>query len=90
MSYFFIRYDDENARESYMLMTRDAFSTLSMDHNLIPPFSMREAGINVRTAPKLQVEDTSIDNRSAHFPEENLKTPLKLHSFFAYFPLTKK
>ena len=50
-----IRFDYQHTRESYMVMVRDSLSAIAMDHNLIPIFSIRQVGINVRTAPKLQV-----------------------------------
>ena len=46
-----IGYDCEYTGESYLLVVMNAISVPSMDHNLIPPFIMREAGIDVRTTP---------------------------------------
>ena len=87
--YAAIRYKDEFTRENCMLIARDAFSTPAMDHKLFPQFAMREAGINVRTAPKFQAEDSSIDDNPVHFPKTNLRTPIKLCDVFSYFPSTK-
>ena len=50
-----IRCDDECPIENYILVVRDTLSVPNMDHNLIPSFSMREAGINVRTELKFQM-----------------------------------
>ena len=47
-----------------MIIIRDTLSVTSMDHNVIPQFAMREAGINVKNTPKFQVNDSSIDNHS--------------------------
>ena len=58
-------------------------------HNLMPPFSMKEVVVSTMPALKFQVEDTSIDNHSAYFPKENLRTPQKLYGAFSYFPSKK-
>ena len=62
-----------NIIEICMLVVRDVLSAPAMDHNLIPPFSMREAGINV------------IDDSSVYFPNKNLRKRLKLCCAFSYF-----
>ena len=85
--YSSIRNDDECTREIFTLIVRDYISAPAMDQNLIPPFSMREVGFNVRTVPKFQVEDSSIDDHSSCFPEESLRTLLTLCGLFSYFLL---
>ena len=71
-----------------MLIVRDTLSVPAIDHNLIPPFVIREAGINMRTTPKFQVEDPSFDDHSACFPKENLRALLKFHGALSYFTST--
>ena len=57
-----MRHDDVHMGEKCMIIVRDALSVLAIDHNSIPPFAMRETGINMRTSLKFQVEDPSIDD----------------------------
>jgi hypothetical protein len=41
--------------KTYLLIVRNALHVPSMQHNLIPPFIMREAGLVVNDVPKMQV-----------------------------------
>eukprot|EP00966_Prymnesium_polylepis_P332253 7387765-Prymnesium_polylepis.1 len=40
-----LKYNCPNEDKSYILLVRNALHVPSMDHNLIPPFMLREAGI---------------------------------------------
>ena len=77
-----IRHYDDHTRERLIFIARDALSVPAIDHNLIPPFVMTEENINVRTAPKFEVEDASTDDHSACFPKNNLRMLLKLYGVF--------
>ena len=52
-----IRYDCPYSGETYLLIVRNALSVPAMDHNLIPPFIMREAGVDVQCFPKIQCKN---------------------------------
>eukprot|EP00957_Ditylum_brightwellii_P030397 2302152-Ditylum_brightwellii.AAC.1 len=39
-----LKYDFPHEDKSYILLVRNTLHVLSMDHNLIPPFMLREAG----------------------------------------------
>ena len=84
-----IRYDCPFSGDTFLLIVRNALSVPAMDHNLIPPFIVREAGIDIRCAPKIQVENPQEEDHSIYFREENLRIPLKLHGIFSYFPSSK-
>ena len=60
-----------------------------MKHNLIPPYLTREAGLVVDDLPKLQSLNPTKHHHSIHFPNENLRTPLRLHGIFSYFSSKK-
>ena len=62
-----------------MFIVRDYLRVPDMHQNVIPLFSMKEAGVNIKTTPKFQVEDFSIDDHSMCFLKYNLRTLLKLH-----------
>lgn len=80
-----IGYNCEHTGESYLLVVIKAISVPSMDHNLIPPFIMREARIDVKSTPKIHVEDPCAEDHSIYFKEENFRIPLKLNRIFSYF-----
>ena len=42
-----VAYDYPWSQSTYILITRNILSVPSMDHNLIPPFILREAGLTV-------------------------------------------
>ena len=46
----------------YVLSIRSTLCAPSMKHNLVTPFIMREAGIEVRDTPKIQDEDPSVED----------------------------
>ena len=48
-----VAYDCPYTSKSYILVFHNALSVPSMDHNLIPPFIMRKAGLLVNEAPKI-------------------------------------
>ena len=60
-----------------------------MDNNLIPPFIMREAGIEVNEVPKIHAIEPSIEHHSIYFRQDNLRIPLALWGIFSYFPTRK-
>jgi hypothetical protein len=73
----------------YVLIMRNALSVPSMKHNLIPPFIMREAGIQVNSTPKIHARDPSVEDHSIYFTDDDFRTPLSLWGVFSYFPTSK-
>ena len=57
-------YESPYDGERYVLVVRNAISVKSMAHNLIPPFIIREAGVQVREVPKMQCEDPSVEDHA--------------------------
>ena len=47
-------YDDPYTRKKYLLIARNALHVPSMQHHLVPPFVLREAGLIVNKTPKCQ------------------------------------
>ena len=84
-----IQDDCNHSGHSYLLIIRNALYVSEMNNYLIPPFIMREAGINVNDTPKIRVEDPGLLDHSIEFPETNFRIPLSLHGIFSYFPSTK-
>eukprot|EP00957_Ditylum_brightwellii_P110461 8424306-Ditylum_brightwellii.AAC.1 len=56
-----------------------------MDHNLIPPFMLREAGITLNERPKIHKENHTVDDHVITFPNLGLRIPMGLWGAFSYF-----
>ncbi|CAJ1952671.1 unnamed protein product [Cylindrotheca closterium] len=81
-------YEDQVTGQEYILVIRNALHVPSMTHNLIPPFILRENGIQVNDTPKIHLADPSSDDHAIKF-DEHLRIPMKLHGTFSYF-VTRK
>jgi hypothetical protein len=73
----------------YIPLIRDSFYVPSLDHNLLPPFMMREAGVIVKDTPKIQLDDPSEEDHALTFPETGFRILLSLWGVFSYFRTTK-
>ena len=69
----------------YILVFKNALYVPSMENNLVPPFIMREAGIEVCDTPKIHVNEPEVSDHSIYFKEEDVRIPLALHGIFSYF-----
>ena len=64
-----IRYDFRYSGETYLLIVRNALSILAMDHDLIPPFIIRKAEVDVKCVPKLECKNPEEDDYSGYFKD---------------------
>ena len=62
--------------KNVILVIRNALHVPSMRHNLMPPFIMREAGIQVREITKIHTEDVTADDHAVVFRETGFRIPL--------------
>ena len=74
---------------THTLVLRNALSVPTMDHNLIPPFLMREAGLVVNDTAKIHIHDPDVSDHSIFFPNVSLRIPLSLWGTFSFFPTYK-
>jgi hypothetical protein len=81
-----VQYDDSYGGKSYIMLITSALHVPSMEHNLITPFMMREAGIQVNDTLKIQVESPSESDHAITFQETDLRIPLSLYGVFSFFP----
>jgi hypothetical protein len=80
-----ISYDCPYTMKSYILIAKNALHVPSMNNNLIPPFILREAGIEISEIPKIHSKDPCVEDHSIYFKEVNLRIPLALWGIFSYF-----
>ena len=57
----------------------------SMEHNLVPPFIMREAGLAVNEKAKIHAEAPTNTDHSIFDEDTGLRIPLLLKEVFSYF-----
>jgi hypothetical protein len=60
-----------------------------MKNNLLPPFILRQAGVEVNDVPKIHVPEPTEQDHSMYFKETGLPIPLGLWGTFSYFPTSK-
>ena len=81
-------YDCPKSGVAYLLVMRNGLWIPTNEHNLVPPFVMREAGLEVNEQPKIHCEPervTEVDH-SIYCRDNDLRIPLKLDGIFSYFP----
>ena len=82
-------YDDPRTGVTYLLVMRNALLIPTMDHNLIPPFLIREAGLFLDETPKCHVPSPSVTNHSIMDADTGMHIHLDLNGIFSYF-LTRR
>ena len=81
-----IAYDDPYSSRTYLLVMRNALLIPSMDHNLLPPFLVREASLFLDETPKFQSTELSRNNHTIFDDETGMRIHLQLNGTFSYFP----
>ena len=84
-----VKYGNPYNGKTYILVLGNALYVPSMEHNLIPPFMLREMGVIVNDIPKIHKEDPTVDDHAITFVETGFRIPLSLWGIFSYF-LTSK
>ena len=59
----------------------------SIDHNLIPPFTMRAGGVAINEVPKILSEDPEVNDHGVYFEHSNMQITLQFNGFYASFAL---
>ena len=77
--------DPYGNEESYFLVMYNALYIPSMNHHLIPPFLLREAGLLVNDMPKIHSHDPDLSTHTIFDPRSQMKIHLKLNGIFSYF-----
>jgi hypothetical protein len=82
-----VQYDRDG--RVYILLIRNALYVPSLDHNLLPPFMIREGGVIVKDTPKIQLDDPSAEDHAITFSQTDFRIPLSLWGVFSFFRTTK-
>ncbi len=81
-----IAYDNPITLQTYLLVLRNALLIPTMDHNLLPPFLVREVSLFIEKTPKFQSTSLSRNNHTICDNETGLRIDLQLNGTFLYFP----
>ena len=84
-----LKYEYPYSGKVKILIIRRGLYVPSMTHNLLPPFMLREAGIQINEVPKIHVTSPTEEHHAITFQETNFRIPLTLHGTFSYFPTSK-
>ena len=67
-----VQYECPYSGTLHVLVIRNALHVPSVRHNLVPPFMIREEGIQVNDTPKIWVNDPTTSDHSIYFPRNKL------------------
>ena len=81
-----IGYDCPYSGETYILALKNALCVPSMSHNLVPPFILREASLEVNEKPKIHNNDPSVEDHSLFHEESGFRMLFTLDGTFTVFP----
>ena len=80
-----VAYDCPYLKKTYLMVFKNALHVPSMHHNLISPFIMEEAGLEVNATPKIHREEASVEDHSFYDSATELRVPFKLRGIFSHF-----
>jgi hypothetical protein len=73
----------------WIIIYKNALSVPTMENDLVLPFLLREAGVEVNDTAKIHIKSPSVTDHSIYFPTSELRIPLLLCGTFSYFPSYK-
>ena len=62
-----VMYECPYSGDCFLLVARNAIYVPTMNHNLVPPVIMREAGIDVQDIPKIHIKNPDVSDHSLYF-----------------------
>ena len=80
-----IAYNCPHSGEIFLLVARNDLYIKSMDHNLVPPFIMRESGLEANEQAKIHPLDPTKHHHSMWDTKSELPIPLQLCETFSVF-----
>ena len=80
-----LEYDCPHSGRTFLLLSRNALFVESMYHNLVPPFIVREAGLEVDKLAKIHSETATKQHHLIYSKECDLRIALQLQGIFSVF-----
>ena len=80
-----IAYDCPKSGQTYLLVVRNDLCVPSMEHNLKPPFILRETGLVLHDTPKIHCNVPSAEYHSLFDEETGMRIPFTLDGMFSVF-----
>ena len=80
-----LAYDCPFTLKTFVLIFRNALHVPTLEHNLIPPFILRESGIIVNEKAKIHCANPTIRDHAIISKENDLLIPLQFSGTFSYF-----
>ena len=81
-----LAYKNPSTLMTYLLVMQNVLLIPLMDHNLLPPFLVREASFFLGETPKFQSTNLSRYNHTIYDEETGMRIHLQLKGTFSYFP----
>ena len=84
-----VTYECEYSGNIHILVLCNALYFKNMDINLVPPFMMRLAGLDVDECPKFLAKNPKESNHSVYFPDSDTRLQFQLEGIISYLPTRK-
>ena len=84
-----VAYDCPYSVELILLVARNALFVMSMDHNFVPPFIMREAGLQVNEQENIYTPEPTKQHNSIWDKESKTRIPLQSDETFSVLATRK-
>lgn len=84
-----VTYECPYSAKCYLLVVHNALYVGENEDCYLPPFLLREAGIEVCTVAKKHLSDPTAENHSIYFKDENLRIHLSITGIVSYFSVRK-
>ena len=81
-----VAYECEFSKKIYMLMISNALYFEEIEVNLIAPFIIRLAGLEVNEEPKFMAKIPTIEHHSISVPGSQIRFPLAITGIISYLP----
>ena len=80
-----IAYDCVRTGQVFLFITKNILYVESMDDNLVPPFILQEAGLDVRDKPKIHclIDEVTEEDHTIQDEDSGLLVPLRLSITFS-------
>ena len=79
-----VAYECEFTGKVYILIIKNALYFEEMSVNLIAPFILRLAGLQVNEVPKFMAESPTIDHHSILVPDTDVRIPMALKGIISF------